>query len=97
MVDRAGAAGTGAGGGVVSIEAAAGLAAGLKLSLAGVEPEAVGQESAAGLGVAAVGADAVEALQRGPARDLRVVGQQRLVAALGGMKIEAKALRVGEA
>ena len=83
---------------VVGVEAAALVAAHLPLAvLAAGEAERLAQQRLAAGGVARVGADAVEALQRVLARDLGVVGDQRGVADVGDLELVLEALGVGEA
>ena len=82
---------------VVVVDAAALVAARLEAVVAErLEAERLLEQGAAALGVGRVGAHVVEALQRELGRDLRMVGDQRLVARVGHDQLQPEALGVGE-
>src|SRR5215210_7593054 len=83
---------------VVGVEGAALLAAELVGSLVGrLEAETLLEESSARIGLSAVSANRVEALEGELGRDLRMLGDQGGVVRPNHGELEIQALEVGEA
>src|SRR5688500_3288769 len=83
--------------GVVLVERAALLAAGLEGRFAAtLEPQSLLEEGAAPVGLRRVGANAVESLKRELGRNLRALRDERVVGVLRDDELEPEAFRVGE-